>query len=109
MASRAELNAWQLYNLACTFSQASAATDRDGKLSAAERVRLKAHYADRAIVFLRQAIAEGWAKPQYLKTDPDFDPLSEREDFRKLLTELEKKQKESGIRSQESQKKPMPN
>jgi serine/threonine protein kinase/tetratricopeptide (TPR) repeat protein len=109
IASRTELNAGHLYDLACTFSQASAATDRDGKLSAAERARLKEHYADRAIVFLRQAIARRRVAQYHLKTDPDFDPLRAREDFRKLLTELEKKQMETGNRSQESQKKPMPN
>jgi hypothetical protein len=109
MARQKDLDSGNHYDLACTFSQASAVTDRDGKLSPAERARLKAQYADRAMDFLQKAISQGWLFPHVLKTDPDFDTLRAREDFRKLLTELERKQKETGNRSQESQKKPMPN
>jgi serine/threonine protein kinase/tetratricopeptide (TPR) repeat protein len=89
LTRQGELNSGHLYDLACTFSQASAAADRDQKLLPAERARLNARYADRAIDFLRQAIAKGWLRPQVLKTDPDFQSLRAREDFRKLLAHLE--------------------
>jgi hypothetical protein len=50
---------------------------------------------------LRQAIAKGWRYPRVIKEDRDLDPLLGREDFQKLLAELEAKEKESGNRSQE--------
>jgi len=83
-----------VYNIACVFSRASAAVDHDGKLSPADRARLNARYADRAMDFLRQAVAEGWRHPQVIKTDPDVEPLRAREDFRKVLSDLEAKTKE---------------
>jgi serine/threonine protein kinase/tetratricopeptide (TPR) repeat protein len=94
LAQQPDLNPAHLYDLSCTFSQSSAAVDRDVKLSAAERARLKASYADRAMDFLRRAIAGGWQNPDQLKADPDIDPLRARDDFRKLLADLEAKTKE---------------
>jgi serine/threonine protein kinase/tetratricopeptide (TPR) repeat protein len=88
-----ELTSGHLYDLACTFSQASAAAERDNKLPSAERIRLKARHADRAMDFLRQAVEAGWNSPEHLKTDLDVDPLRARDDFRKLSAELEAKAK----------------
>jgi tetratricopeptide (TPR) repeat protein len=47
------------YNIACVFAVSSAAAENDGNLPPADRTRLKAQYADRAVDFLRQAVAEG--------------------------------------------------
>jgi serine/threonine protein kinase/tetratricopeptide (TPR) repeat protein len=91
LAEQPDLTSGHLYDLCCTYSQCSAAADRDGKLSAAERARLKVRYANRAIDFLRRAIAASWQNPEQLKSDPDIDPLRARADFRKLLAELEAK------------------
>jgi serine/threonine protein kinase/tetratricopeptide (TPR) repeat protein len=91
MTAQADLTSGHHYDLACTFAQCTTAADRDQKLSAADRDRLKAHYAEQAMDFLRRAVAEGWQNPQMLKTDPDVDPLRGRQDFRKLLAELEPK------------------
>jgi hypothetical protein len=91
LAQQPGLNPGNLYDLSCTFSQSSAAADRDGKLSAADRARLKARYADQAIDFLQRAIAGGWQNPELLKTDPDMDPLRAGEKFRELLADLEAK------------------
>src|SRR5262249_24379161 len=63
LARQTDLNSGHHYDLACAFSQSSAAADRDAKLSPGDRVRLKARYADRAMEYLRQAIAEGWRNP----------------------------------------------
>jgi tetratricopeptide (TPR) repeat protein len=49
-------------------------------------------YADRAIAVLRDAISAGWSVPDELK-QPDFDPLRDRDDFKKLMEELEAKAK----------------
>jgi tetratricopeptide (TPR) repeat protein/tRNA A-37 threonylcarbamoyl transferase component Bud32 len=49
-------------------------------------------YADQAIAVLRDAISAGWSGPDELK-QPDFDALRDRDDFKKLLEELEAKAK----------------
>jgi serine/threonine protein kinase/tetratricopeptide (TPR) repeat protein len=96
------LHSGHYYDLACTYAQASAAVDRDGKLSPGDRARQKARYADRAMEFLQKAVAEGYNNPQAIKTDPDVDPLRARKDFQELAAELEAKEKESEKRNQKS-------
>ncbi len=78
-----------VYNAACVFSRAVAGADHDTKLSYTDRNHLKARYADRAMEYLRQAVAKGWRRPSIMKVDRDLDPLRAREDFQKLLAELE--------------------
>jgi tetratricopeptide (TPR) repeat protein len=102
LVRQGDLDPAHVYNLACAFSRASAAADHDTKLSPTDRSRLKARYADRAMDHLRQAIAKGWLSPSIMKPDHDLDPLRAREDFQKLLADLEAKEKESGNRSQQS-------
>lgn len=48
-----------------------------------------ATFADQAVADLRDAIQAGWAQRDELK-EPDFDALRQREDFKKLMAELEK-------------------
>jgi hypothetical protein len=48
---------------------------------------------DKAIADLRQAIAKGFNNLAALKNEPKLAPLRSREDFGKLLEELERKQK----------------
>src|SRR5439155_4078489 len=45
--------------------------------------------ADRAMAWLQQAIAAGYMDAAHMKKDKDLDALRDREDFKKLLTELE--------------------
>jgi serine/threonine-protein kinase len=47
-------------------------------------------FADQALAALRDAMSAGSARRDELK-EPDFDPLRGREDFKKLVTELEAK------------------
>jgi eukaryotic-like serine/threonine-protein kinase len=49
-----------------------------------------ASFADRSVAALRDAIDAGWAVLQELKAQ-EFDPLRGREDFKKLVAELEAK------------------
>ena len=49
----------------------------------------KAEYADRAMELLQQAVNAGYKDAAHMKKDTDLDPLREREDFKKLLAELE--------------------
>jgi hypothetical protein len=79
------------YNIACVFALSSAAAENDVKLASADRTRLKAQYADRALDFLRQAVAEGYQETSWLKGDPDLASLRSREDFQKLVRDLERK------------------
>ena len=47
--------------------------------------------ADSAMVCLQKAVQAGWKDAARVKKDTDLDPLREREDFKKLIAELEKK------------------
>jgi serine/threonine-protein kinase len=50
--------------------------------------------ADKALGALRRAVAAGYRPVAYMQTDTDLDPLRQREDFQKLMQELESKRKE---------------
>jgi tetratricopeptide (TPR) repeat protein len=49
-----------------------------------------AAFADRAVAALRDAFSSGWAWTNELK-EPDFDAIRGRDDFKKLLAEVEAK------------------
>jgi tetratricopeptide (TPR) repeat protein len=68
--------------------------DKDAKLAETRREELTQSYADRAQVLLQQAVERGYKDAAHLKQDPDLEPLRAREDFRKLLADLERKIKE---------------
>ena len=68
----------QWYNFACVYSVAS------GKLA-----KKKLEHADRAMELLRKAVKAGWKDAAHLKNDGDLDPIRDRDDFRKLVIELE--------------------
>jgi serine/threonine protein kinase/tetratricopeptide (TPR) repeat protein len=70
------------YNFACVYAVAS------GKVA-----DKKPEYADRAVELLRQAVNAGYRNATHMGTDTDLDPLREREDFKRLLAELETKTK----------------
>jgi hypothetical protein len=82
-----------LYNLACVSSLSSTAVRRDPHLSPTEQDQRAEEYAARAVELLGKARAVGYfqepARVEHLKTDKDLDPLRDREDFKKLLAELE--------------------
>jgi hypothetical protein len=47
--------------------------------------------ADRAVKALRDYIASGFDNPYKLRHDPRLEPLRQRDDFQKLVRELEAK------------------
>ena len=49
----------------------------------------KQAYADRALELLRQAVKAGYTNADQLAKDPNLGPLRQREDFQKLLAELQ--------------------
>jgi tetratricopeptide (TPR) repeat protein len=60
--------------------------DAKSGVTAAEAAR----FADQSVAALRDAIRAGFDSPNEIK-EPDFDPLRGRDDFKKLLAELEAK------------------
>jgi hypothetical protein len=76
-------NSGQWYNFACVYSAAS------GKIA-----DKKPEYSDRAMALLHEAAKAGYNDAAHMKKDTVFDALREREDFKKLLAELEKKSPE---------------
>jgi serine/threonine protein kinase len=63
---------------------------KDAKLTEDKRKDLARAYADRAMAGLRQAVAKGFNNLASLKQHQALDPLRAREDFKKLIAELEK-------------------
>jgi hypothetical protein len=45
------------------------------------------------VKLLREAVSKGFKNVVHMKKDPDLDPLRQREDFKKLVAELEGKGK----------------
>jgi tetratricopeptide (TPR) repeat protein len=80
LANNPALPAGQWYNLACVYAVAS------GKIA-----DKKEEYAKRALELLQKAVKAGYLDAANMKMDKDLDPLREREDFKKLLTEVEVK------------------
>lgn len=73
-------NAKQLYDFACVYSMAS------GKIE-----DKKAEYANTSVQLLSKAVKAGYKDTANLKADKQLDALREREDFKKLLEDLEAK------------------
>jgi hypothetical protein len=87
-----DVNAAVLYDLACVCSLASAAVKPAAADANAKSQKLKEQYAMRALELLRQAIAKGFKDVAHMKKDTDLDPLRQRDDFKKLVAEMEKTQ-----------------
>jgi serine/threonine protein kinase/tetratricopeptide (TPR) repeat protein len=96
LAKRPNLTSINDYDIACLFSRSASAAERDPTLTHTDRARLKARYADRAMDFLRDAVAGGYGNPVAMRADIDLDPLRARDDFRTLIVGLEAQQKVSG-------------
>jgi hypothetical protein len=62
-------------------------------LADARRRELAQSYAGRALKLLRQSVAKGFKDAAHMRQDPDLKPLQAREEFNKLLAELEAKSK----------------
>ena len=73
-------NATRWYDFACVYAIAS------GKIA-----DKNAEFADRAMELLQKTVKAGYKDVGHLKQDKVLDPLRERDDFKKLLTELQKK------------------
>jgi eukaryotic-like serine/threonine-protein kinase len=72
-----------LYDAACVFALVADRRDEPG------RSLSKEDCAKRAVALLQQAVAKGFKDAEHLKKDDDLKALREREDFKKLLAEME--------------------
>jgi hypothetical protein len=75
-----------LYNAACSRAVTAAVQAKDG---AEDAQRLAAADAQAAMAWLAKAVAAGYKNRAHLEQDKDLDSLRDREDFKKLLAELE--------------------
>ncbi len=80
-----------LYDAACWRAVTAAV---QAKNPAADAARLAKDDADRAMQWLQKAVQAGYKDAAHMKRDTDLDPLRDREDFKKLLAELEAKKVE---------------
>jgi tetratricopeptide (TPR) repeat protein len=85
LATAADADAALLYNAACVFALSAAVVPAD----AGQREK----YAGRAVELLRQATDRGWSSSDHIRKDADLAILRGREDFRKLLEELQARAK----------------
>jgi serine/threonine protein kinase len=73
-----------LYNVACVYALASVPT-KANPISPEQQAK----YAERAIALLHQAVAKGYKDVRNMKNDEDLKSLRQRDDFKKLLSEMQ--------------------
>jgi hypothetical protein len=79
------------YDIACGYALCAQAVEpgkKPAELSAEARM-LRDKYAARAIECLRTAIKHGYRDAAHTRLDPDLKSLREREEFQKVLREME--------------------
>jgi tetratricopeptide (TPR) repeat protein len=79
-----------LYTLACCHARLAAAAAATGSGVTGDEGRAE---GDKALAALRNAVAAGYNDAEELRTEKDVDSLRQREDFQKLLADLETKAK----------------
>jgi tetratricopeptide (TPR) repeat protein/tRNA A-37 threonylcarbamoyl transferase component Bud32 len=80
------------YYAACSLSQCVPVVATHDKLDAKRRQEAMQFYGDAAMKFLLDAVTKGYKDVPHMKNDADLDPLRQREDFQKLVAELEGKE-----------------
>jgi hypothetical protein len=85
-------DAGSLYTAACFRAVAAGI---QAKVTGADAARLAKADADRAMGWLNGAVRAGYRDAARLKNDTDLDPLRDRDDFRKLLADLEAKREKA--------------
>jgi tetratricopeptide (TPR) repeat protein len=81
------------YSAACGLSLCIPNVAKHEKLDDRQRKEAAQFYGDAAMRLLREAVSRGYKDVTHMKKDADLDPLRSREDFRKLVAELEGKSK----------------
>jgi hypothetical protein len=89
------------YDAACGLALCIPLVEKDPQADAGQRKQQAQFYGDQALALLRTAVAKGYRDAAHIQKDTDLDPLRGRDDFQKLLAELEKaapKEKPKGDR-----------
>jgi tetratricopeptide (TPR) repeat protein len=86
-------SAGDAYDAACALALGIPIVEKDDKLAAAKRQVAIRFYGDQAMAMLRGAVAKGWKNAVHMQKDSDLDALRKRDDFKKLLADLEAKAK----------------
>jgi tetratricopeptide (TPR) repeat protein len=81
------------YNAACSLSLCVPIVARHDQLDDKQRKKAEQFYGDAAMKMLRVAVSQGYKDVPHMKKDTALNPLRQREDFRKLVAELEGKGK----------------
>jgi tetratricopeptide (TPR) repeat protein len=84
------------HRAACALASCVPIVEGDMRLSEGRRQELARAYADRSMELLRQAVTHGFKNVDQLKKNTDLKSLQSREDFAKLLQELEQKTEKPG-------------
>jgi len=77
------------YDAACFLSRCIPIVANHDKLDDKRRQEAVQFYGDAAMKMLRDAKGKGFRDVAHIKRDTDLEPLRRREDFQKLVTELE--------------------
>jgi serine/threonine protein kinase len=77
------------YDAACALSLCIPIVEKDGQLDVAKRQAAVQFYGQQAMAMLRAAVEKGFKNAAHMKRDTDLDPLRQRDDFKKLVAELE--------------------
>jgi eukaryotic-like serine/threonine-protein kinase len=78
---------------ACWVSQCIPIVAKHDKLDDKQRQEAVQLYSDATMKLLHAAVSKGFSDLQQLDKDKGFDPLHQRDDFRKLVAELEAQEK----------------
>ena len=89
LAGRKDMPPADLYQCAAAYALCSAAVRQDQDVPPAVREKLAEEYAHDALKFLRDAIAGGYQDAEHMKKDKDLDAVGDREEFKKLLAEVQ--------------------
>jgi tetratricopeptide (TPR) repeat protein len=81
------------FGAATMLSSCVMVVNKEAKLDDGKRRELAQGYADRAMTLVRQAIERGFKNVERMQKDPRLEPLRERDEYRKLLTDLKGKEK----------------
>jgi serine/threonine protein kinase len=77
------------YDAACYLSLCVPIVAKHEKLDATQRTDAVQFYSNAAMKLLRHAVDKGFKDVAHIKKDPDLDPLRQRDDFQKLVAQLE--------------------
>jgi WD40 repeat protein len=89
-------DSWQGHLFAARIAaRCCASAAKDTGLLEAKRNEMSRTYPDRSLEYLREAVRRGYRDAQGLR-QPEFAPLSEREEFRRLVAELDQKSRPKG-------------